>query len=139
MIAKNKAYPKQNRLRKALDFKRVFERSNKINTFPYRYYVRENGGLVARLGLVVAKKKLARAVHRNRVKRHVRESFREHQHDLFGFDVIVMASYGIAEVMFESQEKNVCLLTPQWKKVIVHCARLRSAWLEDTNFSLAHG
>ena len=44
-----------------------------------------------RLGLVVSRKVSPRAVNRNRIRRVVRESFREHQYDLAACDLVVMA------------------------------------------------
>ena len=43
----------------------------------------------ARLGLVVTKKGNAKAVRRNRIKRIVRETFRQHQPSLGTYDVVV--------------------------------------------------
>ncbi len=43
----------------------------------------------ARLGLIVSKRILPRAVDRNRVKRQIREAFRLVQHELGGLDTIV--------------------------------------------------
>ena len=43
-----------------------------------------------RLGLAIAKKHCKRATGRNRLKRIVRESFRQHQALLTGLDVVVM-------------------------------------------------
>ena len=51
-------------------------------------YARPNGLELARLGLVVPKRVLARAVDRNRVKRILREAFRQQQTALNGLDVI---------------------------------------------------
>jgi ribonuclease P protein component len=47
-----------------------------------------NGLDYARLGLIVPKKIISTAVGRNRVKRLIRESFRLHQADLIGLDVV---------------------------------------------------
>ncbi len=44
----------------------------------------------ARLGIVVAKKNVRLAVARNRLKRIVRESFRQQQDSLQGLDVVVI-------------------------------------------------
>ena len=51
---------------------------------------RDNGGLEARLGLAISKKNCRHAVGRNRLKRLVRESFRQHRADLQGLDVVVL-------------------------------------------------
>lgn len=45
----------------------------------------------ARLGIAVAKKRIRRANRRNRLKRLVRESFRENQDRLAGLDLVVVA------------------------------------------------
>lgn len=52
----------------------------------------------ARLGLVIAKKHVRTAVARNQIKRIVRESFRLHQHELQGMDIIVLAKKGAASL-----------------------------------------
>ncbi len=51
-----------------------------------------------RLGLVIAKKHVKKAVQRNQVKRIIRESFRQHQAELEGLDLIVLARPGLAKV-----------------------------------------
>jgi ribonuclease P protein component len=43
----------------------------------------------ARLGLAIARKHVKKAVSRNRIKRLVRESFRQHQKLLAGLDIVV--------------------------------------------------
>jgi ribonuclease P protein component len=40
--------------------------------------------------MAVSRRHARTAVERNRVKRLVREAFRQHQHDLSGLDVVVM-------------------------------------------------
>lgn len=49
----------------------------------------------ARLGFVLPKRRLRLAVARNRVKRIIRESFRCHQAELAGLDIVVMARDGL--------------------------------------------
>jgi ribonuclease P protein component len=55
----------------------------------------ENHLSFPRLGLVIAKKHIATAVHRNRVKRLLRESFRQNQHLLAGLDIVILARSGL--------------------------------------------
>ena len=49
----------------------------------------------ARLGLAVSRKKLKTAVARNRIKRLIRECFREQQESLASLDLVVMPQAGI--------------------------------------------
>jgi len=61
--------------------------------FSDRYWtvlVHEESGANPKLGLAIAKKRAKRAVDRNRLKRVVRESFRDHKHKLDGLELVVM-------------------------------------------------
>lgn len=51
-----------------------------------------------RLGLVIAKKSVRRAVDRNRVKRIARESFRLNKSKLGTLDIVVLARKGLGEL-----------------------------------------
>ena len=59
---------------------------------------RRNGGELPRLGLIISKKSIKRAVDRNRVKRTTRESFRLCQRRLSGLDVVIMSRAGLGEL-----------------------------------------
>lgn len=59
---------------------------------------RRTGGEVPRLGLIISKKSIKRAVDRNRVKRITRESFRLCQSRLSGLDVVIMSRAGLGEL-----------------------------------------
>jgi len=45
---------------------------------------------IARLGLAISKKNCRHASGRNRIKRVVRESFRQHKMELTGLDIVVL-------------------------------------------------
>jgi len=51
-----------------------------------------------RLGLVIAKKNVSRAVDRNRVKRILRESFRLNQGLLPAVDIVILARSGVGSL-----------------------------------------
>jgi len=72
-----------------------------------------------RLGLVISRKAARTAVARNRIKRLVRESFRNTQQPLGGLDIVVIGRPGIAlqanRVITESLDKL-------WEKLIKTCA-----------------
>jgi len=52
----------------------------------------------ARLGVNVARKVASKAVARNRIKRQVRETFRQHQQVVANLDVVVIAQSGAGAV-----------------------------------------
>ena len=55
---------------------------------------RDSGARGARLGLAIAKKHCRKATARNRIKRIVRESFRQNQASLDGLDIVVINQPG---------------------------------------------
>jgi len=71
------------------DFDRVFSDSQRARTDYVMVMARPNQAGHPRLGMIIAKKLLARAVDRNRVKRCVRESFRQSLSDLPACDFVV--------------------------------------------------
>lgn len=76
----------------------------------------------ARIGLVVAKKKVRRAHERNRVKRISRESFRLHQRDLAGLDIVVLPKVGIENIPNADLHQQLQLA---WQKLSKQFAKHR--------------
>ena len=96
------------RLLCASDFQAVFDQADlKVSTSELLFLARNNQLGHARLGLVIAKKNIRLAVQRNRVKRIVRDTFRLHQHQLKGIDVIVLARGGLDQSS-NSQIHSAC-------------------------------
>jgi ribonuclease P protein component len=86
------SFSKQLRLLNAGDYQPVFNDACwKVSTKEILLLCKPNGLEHPRLGLVVAKKHIRSAVQRNRFKRLVRESFRLHQQDISGIDIVVLA------------------------------------------------
>lgn len=69
-----------------------------------------HGKQKTRLGLAIAKKQVRKAVDRNRIKRLIRESFRNNKEILQGFDIVVMTRTSDVHVnnaeLFESLRKH---------------------------------
>ena len=85
------SFPRQARLLKPSDFRLVFSRSRRLADGFFTVLVANiEGNDLARLGLAIPKKCAKRAVERNRLKRIVRESFRNHRDMLATFDLVVM-------------------------------------------------
>lgn len=72
----------------------------------------------ARLGLVVAKKHLKRAVDRNLFKRVVRTQFRLAQQQLTGIDIVVLARPGSREM---DSRQLAAELQKYWPKLVRRC------------------
>lgn len=77
-----------------------------------------NGGEQARLGLIVPKRVLPRAVDRNRVRRLLREWFRLRQFELSGLDVIAQVKAVVQEEDFRVE--FVAALENARKRVDAH-------------------
>lgn len=77
------------RLLHKADFDRVFAESQRARTDYVMVMVRPNQVGFPRLGMIVAKRLLGRAVDRNRVKRCIRESFRQVMPELPACDFVV--------------------------------------------------
>ena len=71
-------------------YQRVFKKAHRSRDKLFTVLSRENRGKSARLGLAISKKNCRLAVHRNRLKRVVRESFRSHKDTLGELDFVVM-------------------------------------------------
>jgi ribonuclease P protein component len=74
---------------------------------------------VPRLGLAIAARTIGNAVRRNRIKRLVRESFRQHQHELPALDIVVNARSGARDA---DNAAIVRSLEKHWRAVIKQCA-----------------
>jgi ribonuclease P protein component len=75
---------------------------------------RSNGLPLPRLGLAISKKCAPRAVDRARLKRIVRESFRQHRAGLSGWDVVVMCARGAPTL---SNQRLFAILEQSWAAI----------------------
>jgi ribonuclease P protein component len=73
-----------------------------------------------RLGIVVSRKVSARAVVRNRIKRQIRETFRQSQEILAGLDVVVVASPKASTAPMAALRASLQKL---WEKVEEQCRK----------------
>lgn len=109
------AFPKSARLLIAADYDFVFAQAKAFRDPLFTLLARESGGSLARLGLVIAKKKVRRSVDRNQVKRIVRTSFRLHRAQLPSVDLIFIAAPGLATA---ENNRLFAGLERQWAKLI---------------------
>jgi ribonuclease P protein component len=112
-------FPRSSRLTTPADFRRVFADSKRAGDKFCTLLARPSGLPQARLGLAIAKRRVRRGVDRNRIKRLVRESFRHHQQEIAGLDVVVMARDAAADADARSLRAS---LDRQWQRLAKRCA-----------------
>lgn len=109
------SFDKSLRLLSSSEFQRVFDAVDwKVSSQHILLLTRKNELNQPRLGLVIAKRHVKLAVQRNRVKRIIRESFRQHQHELNGVDIVVLIRSGI-----DKQDNAILFkqLNSLWRKL----------------------
>lgn len=109
------SFPKTHRLLKPKQFEAVFADASIRASNRYCLILsRPNDESNPKLGLIIAKKHIRLAVERNRIKRVIRESFRQHQHQLPPINAIVLARKGLDTL----ENKDIHdLMTLLWKKI----------------------
>ncbi len=112
------AFGRELRLLKPAEFKRVFDGATKATTRYLTLLARPNNLGYPRLGMAISRKNVRSAVKRNQIKRQVRESFRHHQGELGGIDIVVMARGGISD--WEWQELRAAL-DGKWQELHRRC------------------
>lgn len=107
------------RLHNKSDFDRVYRDAKRSADALFAVFARLNAEATPRLGLSIAARAVGNAVRRNRIKRLIRESFRQHQHDLPKADIVVNARAGARNA---DNASIVQSLERHWRNVSKQCA-----------------
>lgn len=83
-------FSRAHRLASQSDFQFVFAKPYKVSRKYLLALYRPNQRSDVRLGIIIKKQLVSCAVDRNRLRRVIRESFRNHQEKLKGLDIIVL-------------------------------------------------
>ncbi|ADE16970.1 ribonuclease P protein component [Nitrosococcus halophilus Nc 4] len=97
------------------DFKQVFAAGKRASGKAFTVLYRSNSLDHPRLGMAIPRKHFSRAVDRNRIKRLIRESFRQWQRVLGGRDLVVLSRPGINQ---RSNSDLLRCLEGQWMRLI---------------------
>ena len=97
--------PKENRLRKPAEFRRVYENGKRFEGRFMTIFIVSSETDFQRLGITASKKAIGNAVQRNRAKRLLREAFRLNKIELNEldnkFDWVLNARRGLLKVKLE--------------------------------------
>jgi len=115
----SRRFDKHQRLLKSQDFSRVFAAADIKASSRFLLILACRTDLVnARLGLVISKKHVGAAVHRNRLKRLGREVFRHRCQELPAIDMVLVARSGLGQL---DNAQVLALLNQQVDVLIRHC------------------
>jgi len=118
VVSADFGFPPRLRLKKPAEFKKVFAKPVKSSDHYFTLLAIKNNLGHPRLGLAIAKKNIKKAVHRNLIKRTVREHFRL-QEDLGGMDVVVLAHREVVDAPLNLLRKS---LAKHWQRLKTRCA-----------------
>lgn len=108
------------RMNRPRDFSRVFRQGKRIGGGGLTILSVENTVGYPRLGLAIAKKHVKLASHRNRYKRIIRESFRQHQSAFSNIDIVVLSRQDLVRreqaQMWATLERHWLAVVAQWQK-----------------------
>jgi ribonuclease P protein component len=102
------------------DYSRVFRQAKRIGGGGLTILTVENSVGHPRLGLAIAKKHVKLASQRNRLKRIIRESFRQHQSAFSSIDIVVLSRPGVdpndSTQLWTALERHWLTVVAQWQK-----------------------
>ncbi|MCH9027403.1 MAG: ribonuclease P protein component [Proteobacteria bacterium] len=117
--SKDRSFQQHQRLISKPDFSRIFENSQRSSDSLFTVLGKNNDLGYARLGMAISVKMAGNAVRRNRLKRAVRESFRQAGSTLPAIDFVVVARAGAT---MAKRGKLRHSLDRHWQRVSEKCA-----------------
>jgi len=112
--SRNYDFNRNVRLLTKQDFNLTFSKGKKLHNRYFSWVIAKNELNYPRLGIIIAKRNVKLAVQRNRIKRLIRESFRQEKENLSNLDIVVIGKKGVNSLP-NAEISN--LLSHQWKKI----------------------
>jgi ribonuclease P protein component len=123
-------FGKGKRLLHAKDYGQVFDSPDARASHEHLLLLAKfNDGPGHRLGLVIAKKNVRLAVHRNRIKRVAREIFRTLPSSEPPMDVVLLARRGLGQL---DNTALSTILLQQWQKLVRHTTKTIPSTSQDS-------
>lgn len=106
----------EQRIRNRSQFLQLYREAQRFHTPYFVLYIRENKLEQSRLGITVSRK-IGKPVARNRIKRRIREVFRQRCNDLQpSADMVVNAKRRAALAAFAELERSFCSAVKSWRR-----------------------
>lgn len=109
---------KKNRLRKNMEFKKVYKARKNFWNRNLILYIKRNGTKETRIGVSITRK-VGNAVVRNKLKRRIKELNSRHIESLkAGYDIVIIPKKNAVDLSFkdlESALKHIYKLSGVWK------------------------
>ena len=121
MIPPKLTFSKANRLQTSADFQAVFSEPLRARSAYFTALARPHDRGYARIGVIVAKRIIRKAVRRNKIRRLIRESFRLNQALLANLDIVVLVRCILPK------ERNIFFnkcLQEQWESLAAQSKRV---------------
>jgi ribonuclease P protein component len=128
--AADASFGKSRRLLNAEDYSKVFDNPDaRASNQHFLFLAKNNDGPDHRLGLVIAKKNVRLAVHRNRIKRVAREVFRNLPNVEPPMDVVLLARRGAGQL---DNAALSSILLSLWQKLLQHAVNTKPSVTQDS-------
>lgn len=112
----SRQFLRSHRLLEASQFKPLFDQPQwRASSQHFLLLVSENNLATARLGIVIGKRRVKKAVDRNLLRRLMRESFRHRNAELAGLDIVVLVR---ANLNHPDKAVITTELTKVWSKLL---------------------
>ncbi len=103
----NYSFPKELKIRKSSQYEEIFRKSNRLRSRHFDILYVQNSLGYSRTGIVVSKKNVRSAVKRNRIKRVVREVFRNNKSLFDSLDVVFLAKKGCEDLNYSNAKREI--------------------------------
>jgi ribonuclease P protein component len=113
------SFPRASRLTAKRAFDRVFRHGRRSADPAFTVLATNNDGDAARLGLAVSKRTARHATRRNRLKRIIRESFRQADPALPAIDIVVISKASADATPADALRAS---LDRHWRRIARRCA-----------------
>lgn len=106
-LRRHHSFPKELKIRKSSEYEEIFGTSKRIRSKHFNILYVHNTLGYSRAGIVVGKKNVRSAVKRNRIKRLVREVFRQHKSLFDSLDLVFLAKKGSDNLNYKNVKREI--------------------------------